>query len=208
MPIPALRHILVLGGTVPALAVVPEALAIPYAAGWHADPLAAGLLLSAVPVGTLLGEITAGNLVPARWQVRLIYPVAAALFVPLLVFAVRPVVWLAVVVLLLSGCFAWSDLGQDRRLVDTAPEQLRGRALSIHTAGLLFWQGIGFAAGGAAAELLAPHLVITVAAAIGIVFVLLMALSDRRRPPGRVAEPVDSGDAPGALKVEAGGLNP
>ncbi|MFD2762573.1 MFS transporter [Micromonospora eburnea] len=182
--VPALRDILVLGWAVPALAVVPEALAVPYAASWQASPLAAGLLMSSIPVGTLLGEIVASNALPATWQVRLIYPAVVGLFVPLLIFVARPVIWLAVLALFISGTFSWFHLGQDRRLLDAAPEDLRGRALSIQSAGLMFWQGVGFALAGAAAELLAPSLVIFLAAVIGIAFGLFIAVGSRRRDAG------------------------
>nr|WP_128137099.1 hypothetical protein [Micromonospora provocatoris] len=183
---PALRDILVLGWAVPALAVVPEALAVPYAASWQASTLAAGLLMSSIPIGMLLGEIAASNMLPAAWQVRLIYPAIVAGFVPLLIFIARPVLWLAVLALFVSGTFAWFHLGQDRRVLEAAPEHLRGRALSIQSAGLMFWQGVGFACAGAAAELLAPETVIFLAAVIGIGFALFIAVASRRRTVGPV----------------------
>ncbi|MEH0821787.1 MULTISPECIES: MFS transporter [Micromonospora] len=186
MRVPALRDILVLGWAVPALAVVPEALAVPYAASWQASTLAAGLLMSSIPIGMLLGEIAASNMLPAAWQVRLIYPAIVAGFVPLLIFIARPVLWLAVLALFVSGTFAWFHLGQDRRVLEAAPEHLRGRALSIQSAGLMFWQGVGFACAGAAAELLAPETVIFLAAVIGIGFALFIAVASRRRTVGPV----------------------
>ncbi|MFG1887031.1 MFS transporter [Micromonospora sp. NPDC049051] len=189
MRVPELRDILLLGWTVPALAVVPEALAVPYAASLQASTLVAGLLMSSIPIGTLLGEIAASNLLPASWQVRLIYPAILGLFVPLLIFIAKPVVWLAILALFISGTFAWFHLGQDRRLLDAAPRELRARALSIQSAGLMFWQGVGFALAGAFAELLAPNLVIFLAAVAGIAFALFVAVAARRRPSGPALVP-------------------
>lgn len=187
--IPAVRDILVLGWAVPALAVAPEALAVPYAASWQAGTLAAGILLSAIPIGTMLGEIAASNLLTAAWQVRLIQPAIVGVFAPLLVFLAHPPIWSAVAALFVSGTFAWFHLGQDRRLLDAVPEHLRSRALSIQSAGLMFWQGVGFAAAGAAAELLAPGLVIVLAALLGIMFALFVAVVSGRRRPGPVRLP-------------------
>jgi MFS family permease len=169
-----LRRVLLLGWAVPALAVAPEALALPYAASLQAGTVGAGLLMTAIPLGTVSGEVLTTWLVSADRQTRLTAPAAILVFTPLLVFAVGPGLALAIPILVISGLGYAFHLGLDRMLLDAAPAALRARALSIQTTGLMFWQGLGFAAAGAAAELAHPTVVIPLAACCGLLAVVLL----------------------------------
>ncbi|GGO76220.1 MFS transporter [Nonomuraea cavernae] len=166
-----LRRVLVFGWAVPALGVAPEALAAPYAdlAGFGTAGL--GLLMSALPIGTVLGELLCLWLPSPARRLRLIAPLALLVFLPQLLFGLRPGLPSAIALLVLSGIGLAHHLGLDQLLVDVAPEKLLGRALSVQTAGLMFWQGVGFAVAGAAAQFAAPSLVITVTAALGLALV-------------------------------------
>lgn len=53
---------LVLLGWLAGFAVVPEALAVPYARTLGGGPLTAGLLMCAMPVGTAAGALVTGRL--------------------------------------------------------------------------------------------------------------------------------------------------
>ncbi|MEV0595210.1 MFS transporter [Nonomuraea cavernae] len=177
-----LRRVLVFGWAVPALGVAPEALAAPYAdlAGFGTAGL--GLLMSALPVGTVLGELLCLWIPSPARRLRLITPLALLVFLPQLLFGLRPGLPLAITLLVLSGLGLAHHLGLDQLLMDAAPEELLGRALSIQTAGLMFWQGVGFAVAGAAAQFASPSLVITVTAALGLLLVPLLRLG--RDDPG------------------------
>jgi hypothetical protein len=59
-------------------------------------------------------------------------------------------------------------------MIDTAPVALRGRALALNSAGLMFIQGVGFAFWGLVGQYVPVTVVIPAAAAAGILVVLLL----------------------------------
>ncbi|MFI6792705.1 MFS transporter [Nonomuraea sp. NPDC050383] len=183
-----LRRVLVFGWAAPALAVAPEALAAPYAELKGFGTLGLGLLMSALPVGTVLGEVLCLWIASPRRRLRLIVPLALLMFAPQLGFGLWPGLPSAVALLVLSGMGLAHDLGLDALLVDAAPERLLGRALSIQTSGLMFWQGVGFAVAGAAAQLVPPPVVVAASAALGLALVTLLRPG---RPAARTAPPPD-----------------
>ncbi|MCA2222262.1 hypothetical protein [Nonomuraea aurantiaca] len=169
-----LRRVLVFGWAVPAIGVTPEALAAPYAQLAGFGTVGLGLLMSALPVGTVLGEVLCLWIPSPARRLRLVVPLVLLMFLPQLAFGLRPGLPLAVGLIVLSGMGLAHHLGLDQLLMDAAPEEVVGRALSIQTAGLMFWQGIGFAVAGSAAQLLAPPVVITAAAVAGLALVPLL----------------------------------
>ncbi|GAA3375814.1 hypothetical protein GCM10020367_45100 [Streptomyces sannanensis] len=89
-----------------------------------------------MPVGTITGELLAGSrLGPAAGE-RLVVPPAAVRVLPFL----RPGLPVAVAVLVLCGLGQW--------YVDAVPEELRGRAMTLMTAGMMNVQGVGTAVAG------------------------------------------------------------
>ena len=113
------------------------------------------------------GELVAIWFVPPAWRLRLIGVLAAATFVPLLAFAAQPGLAFALPLLVASGlCSAWV-LGQDALILEVTPEHLLGRVFSVNQAGLISLQGFGFAAAGALAEVVPPHVAIVIAARHG-----------------------------------------
>ncbi|HET6175026.1 MAG TPA: MFS transporter [Gaiellales bacterium] len=170
-----IRRVLLLGWLVPACSVAPEALAAPYVAHLGLSAGAVGWWLAAIPAGTIVGELVAIWFVPPAWRLRLIGVLAAATFVPLLAFAGQPGLALALPLLVASGlCSAWV-LGQDALILEVTPEHLLGRVFSVNTAGLISLQGLGFAAAGALAEIVPPHVAIVVAAVAGLAVVASLA---------------------------------
>jgi hypothetical protein len=177
-----IRRVLLLGWLVPTCSVAPESLAAPYVAHLGLSASAVGWWLAAIPAGTIVGEVIAIWFVPPAWRLRLIGVLAAATFVPLLAFAARPGIALALPLLVASGlCSAWV-LGQDALILEVTPEHLLGRVFSVNTAGLISLQGLGFAAAGALAEVVPPHVAIVIAAVAGLA--LVAALAPGIRPPG------------------------
>ncbi len=167
-----LRRLLLFSWAVPALSVTPEALAVPYATSLSAGTAGAGVMLTALPAGTLLGEVLTNWKVPPDRQASLVVPAAVLTFIPLLGFAFRPDLGVALVALFCSGLGAAMYLGLDRLILSIAPEQLLGRALSVDAAGVMFWQGMGYAIAGSLAETLPTTVVIPLAAACGLLLVI------------------------------------
>jgi MFS family permease len=171
---PPLRRVLVLGWAVPALSLFPEALANPYAAAKGFTTVELGLFMAALPLGTMLGEFAGMWLLPRESQVRRIPLLAAIVFVPLLGYAFEPGFAVTAVILLCSGLGFAHHLGVDHLLVEVAPERLRSRALALQTAGLMFWQGLGFALAGTLGQFAAVRIVVPVSAVVGLVVVLVL----------------------------------
>ena len=186
-----LRRILVLGWAASALAVTPEALAVPYAASMSAGTFGAGLMLTAIPLGTVVGEVLTNWLASASRQVRVVGPSLALAFAPMFWFAARPSIEFATAALFISGLGAGYHLGLDRLLLDVAPAELRARALSNQAAGLMFWVGIGFGVAGATAEFLAPSIVIPVAAGCGTLLTVWYTFAAQ---PSRTTDVVESAE--------------
>jgi len=180
---PRLRPLLLLRWLPPAFAVAPEALAVPYAAALGKGTVGAGLLLSAGPVGTIAGEVLAGVLPGRAWRDRLLVPLAAAAFLPLLGYAARPALGPAIALLLLAGAGSAYTLGLDQRFLDATPKPLFGRAMGVSSAGLMLTQGLGFAAAGAAAQVLSAAAVIAAAGIVGLTVVLMLARALPRPQP-------------------------
>ncbi|MFD9302387.1 MFS transporter [Streptomyces sp. NPDC060048] len=177
---PRLRALTLLCWLPPLFVVVPEALLTPYAAGAGASTAVLGLLMCAMPVGAIAGELWAGSALTARTRSRITAPLAAAGLLPLLVYAVRPGAALLAAALALAGlCHAYT-LGLDQWYVDAVPAELRGRAMTLLSTGLMTLQGVGMALAGVAAEFLPVHVVVTGAAVLGTGVVLLLLAQVRR----------------------------
>lgn len=169
---------------VPAMFVVaPEALMAPYADQIGVGPAALGLLMCAMPVGHIAAELLAGSALSPRSRSRIVLPTAAVGLLPLVVYAVTPGMGLALVALALSGVGAVYVLGLDQWFVDAVPDELRGRAMTFMTAGLMTIQGLGMALAGLAAEFLPVHQVVAGAGAIGTLCSLLLVYEVRRTDP-------------------------
>ncbi|MFI8103585.1 MFS transporter [Streptomyces sp. NPDC086023] len=164
--------------------IAPEALMAPYATGIGSGTVALGLLMCALPVGTIAGELWAGSALGAAARSRIVRPLAAVSLLPLLVYAVRPGIVPLLAALLLAGLAHAYTLGLDQWYVDAVPEELRGRAMTLLSTGLMTLQGVGMALAGLAAEFFAVHTVVTWAALLGTACVLLL-LRELRETEGR-----------------------
>jgi predicted MFS family arabinose efflux permease len=68
--------------------------------------------------------------------------------------------------------------------MDAVPEELRGRAMTLMTAGMMTVQGVGMALAGVAAEFFPVHLVAAGFGAVGT-GCLIVLLREVRRTEGR-----------------------
>ncbi|ARF75318.1 MFS transporter [Kitasatospora albolonga] len=173
----------------PAMFVVaPEALAAPYVAEIGAGPAALGLLLCAMAVGHVGAELFVGSVLRPRTRTRIVLPVAAVGLLPLVVYVVRPGLPLALAALALAGMGAAYVIGLDQWFVDAVPPELRGRAMTLLTAGLMTVQGLGMALAGLAAEFFPVHHVVAACGIIGTVVSLLVVAEVRRTAPGQMSD--------------------
>ncbi len=195
-PIRALRTLVAVPGMRPVMAmfwlpgffaVAPESLANPYAHLIGGGTVAVGLLLTGLPVGSVLGELLAGSVLAADRRTRLVVPLAAAGFVPVLLFAFTPSLPVAIALLVASGLGTSYLIGLDQIALAAVPEDLRRRAFTLLQAGSMVGQGLGFAVAGAIAEWLPVTTAIPLLASCGLVVVLAVGARLRRRSPGRSA---------------------
>ncbi|MFD5408523.1 MFS transporter [Streptomyces nojiriensis] len=169
-----LRALMLLFWLPPVFLVVPEALLAPYADGVGVGTAALGLMMCALPVGTIAGELWAGSALTARTRSRIVVPLAAAGLLPLLLFAVRPGLPVVLAALLFAGLAHAYTLGLDQWYVEAVPDELRGRAMTLLSTGLMTLQGVGMALAGLAAEFRPVHEVVTGAGVLGTGVVLLL----------------------------------
>ncbi|MFJ9678938.1 MFS transporter [Streptomyces sp. NPDC101194] len=166
---------------VPAFFVVaPEALAAPYADAVGLGPAALGLLMGAMAVGHIGAELWAGSALDPRTRSRIVLPTAALGLLPLTLYASRPGMSLTLVALVLAGAGGAYIIGLDQWFVDAVPEVLRGRAMTLLTAGLMTIQGLGMALAGLAAEFFPVHQVVAASGVIGTLCTLLVVREVQR----------------------------
>jgi hypothetical protein len=171
--VPGIRPVLAMTWLPGFFAVAPEALAVPYAHLIGGGPVVAGLLLAGPPVGSVLGEVLTGTRLSADRRARLVVPMAAAGFVPVLGFAVEPALPVAIALLVVAGSLAGYMIGLDQIAVATIPDDVRRRTFTLLGGGMMVTQGLGFAAAGALAEYLPIPVVVPLVALTGIGAVLL-----------------------------------
>ncbi|MFD3697802.1 MFS transporter [Streptomyces sp. NPDC058646] len=158
----------------PVFVVVPEVLLAPYVDGLGAGTATLGLLMCALPAATIAGEVFAGSVLTARTRSRIVAPLAAVSLLPLVLFVLRPGVPGVLVALLLAGLAHAHSLGLDQWWVDAVPAELRGRAMTLLSTGLMTLQGVGMALAGLAAEFAPVHVVVTGSGILGTAVVLLL----------------------------------
>ncbi|MFD5749265.1 MFS transporter [Streptomyces sp. NPDC127033] len=200
------RALLLLFWLPPMFVVAPEALAAPYADSLGLGPAALGLMMCAMPVGHIVAELYVGTVLSPRARSRVVLPGAALGLLPLLVYGAEPGLGWALAALALSGAAAAYVIGLDQWFVAAVPEELRGRAMTLLTAGLMTLQGLGMAAAGAAAEFLPVPQVVAGAGALGTLCCLVLVREVHRTGPqprrrGRRAD----GRAAGCGACPAGG---
>ncbi|MER5930027.1 MFS transporter [Streptomyces sp. NPDC002054] len=180
-----LRALALLSWLPPLFLVVPEALMAPYADRLGLGTAALGLLMCALPAGTIAGELWAGSALSPRTRSRITAPLAAVALLPLLGYALRPGLAVTLVLLLLAGLAQAYTLELDAWYVEAVPEELRGRAMTLLSTGLMTLQGVGMAAAGLAAEFLPLPAVVAGAGALGTLCVaaLLAELVRSRNEP-------------------------
>ncbi|MFF3781422.1 MFS transporter [Streptomyces sp. NPDC001933] len=179
-----IRALMLLFWVPPLFVVAPEALAAPYADEIGAGPVALGLLMCAMPIGQIVAELYVGTALGSRLRALVVLPAAVAGPLPLVVYGLRPGMVATALALVLAGAGGAYVIGLDQWFVEAVPEALRGRAMTLLTAGLMTLQGVGMALAGLAAEFLPVHQVVAGAGAVGALCLLPLVLEVRRTAPG------------------------
>lgn len=190
--LPRARALLLLWWTAPAFAGIPEGLAAPYVRQIHAGSASVGLLMASAAVGTIGGEVSIGTLAGPARRVRLVVPLASCSLLPLVAFAFRPDVILAIALMALTGVADAYMLGLDQWFLEAVPDELRAQAFSIMFAGIMLTQGLTISIGGLLAEFAAPSLVIAISAAAGTVVIALVCGLILRTAPSPSSEELKS----------------
>ncbi|MFF4563215.1 MFS transporter [Streptomyces sp. NPDC001435] len=172
--------LLLLSWVPPMFSVAPEALAAPYADDLGAGSTGLGLLMCALPVGTVAGEVFAGSRLRPVTRERIALPLVCLTLLPYLGYALHPSLPSALLLLLLSGAGSAYTLGLDQWFVRDVPQELRGRAMTVLSAGMMTIQGVGMALAGAAAEFVGVTATVAGAGALGAVCCCALAAVVRR----------------------------
>lgn len=178
--LPRLRRAMLLEWLLPTCAVAPEALAAPYVAHLGLPAQAVGFWLTAIPIGTVIADVVAARLLSRRLQGAVALPAMALTCLPLLGFLARPAFGVAFVLLIAVGLGSAYAVVIDREIFDAAPTSLRGAALSISGAGLMFFQGAGYGLWGLIAEAWSPAAVIVLAGSVALIVVATWRLTAPR----------------------------
>lgn len=190
-----IRALMLLFWLPPVFVVAPEALAAPYADEIGVGSTALGLLMCAMPVGSIAAELYAGAGLGPRARSLIVLPLAAAGLLPLVLYGFRPGVALAAVALVLAGAGSAYVIGLDQWFVEAVPDELRGRAMTLLTAGLMTLQGVGMALAGLAAEFFPVHQVVAGAGVLGTLCLLPLVAEVRRTAPAhRIRTEVRDGE--------------
>ncbi|MFI7689035.1 MFS transporter [Nonomuraea sp. NPDC049655] len=171
---------LLLAGWLPTMCLAgAEAMIVPYLGGEGR----AGVVLAAAAAGMAVGEFTVGRFAAPPLRERLSAPLAVLLGVPWLGFALGPGVgWAAV----LAACAAAGlsyQLGLQWRFVDAVPEEGRGQAFGLQSAGLMTGQAAGAALVGVLGETIGPGGAIVAAGAAGVLVALALLVPLRPAKP-------------------------
>jgi MFS family permease len=162
---------------------VPEGLAAPYAGRLGGGPVAAGLLLATSQLGaaitTPLFTKKIGPLTRLRWM----GPMAVLTCGILAVTVLRPDLIVSMALFALSNSFAMYQIAANTAFVERIPNEKRGQAYGLATAGLVVGQGVAFAVAGAAAEVVPPSTVVALSGGIGALIACGLALRWRRMTP-------------------------
>jgi predicted MFS family arabinose efflux permease len=156
--------------------IVPEGLAVPYAASVGGGPAAAGCLLAALPAGNVLGALVVSRWISAYWRRRLVGPLAVGCGVPLIACAAHPNLIVTIALWALAGVCCCYQVPAIAEYVGAVRNDRRGQAIGLAASGLLAAQGLGVVAAGFVAQHWAVAPAVAVAGATGSVLAAYLAI--------------------------------
>ncbi|WP_420713052.1 hypothetical protein [Streptomyces sp. MMG1121] len=124
--------------------------------------------MCALPVGTVAGELFAGAGLGPVTRERVALPLLRLAPLPYLGYALRPGLAVSLLLLVLSGAGSAYTLGPDQWFVRAVPQELRGRAMTVLSAGLMTAQGLGMALAGVVGQEAGVRTAVAGAGAAGV----------------------------------------
>jgi len=179
---PALRTLMALGWLA-AFYEVPEGLAAPYAARLGGGAVAAGLLLAVSQLGAAISTPLFTKKIGPLTRLRWMGPMAALTCGILAVTVLRPDLIVSMALFALSNSFAMYQVAANTAFVERIPNEKRGQAFGLASAGLIVGQGVAFAVAGAAAEVVPPSTVVALSGGVGALIACGLALRWRGMSP-------------------------
>ncbi|MGB6581844.1 MAG: MFS transporter [Streptosporangiaceae bacterium] len=180
----ALRTLLLLGWLV-VFYTIPEGVAAPYAARLGGGSIATGLVLASTVFSTTIATPLFTRFVRPRRRLAWMGPLAMLTCATLVLTVFRPGLAASLVIFSLSAAFGVYQLAANTAFVVRVPNERRAQAFGIANMGVIVGQGAAFVAAGAAAEVVAPAVVIAVGGGIGAIVALVLTLRWRHvSPPG------------------------
>lgn len=158
--------------------LAPTALAAPYAHQIGAGKSVVGFLMAADLPGAILGGLLVARLRPT-FRRRLMTPLAIATGLPLLATGLTPSVPIVVLLWAGSGVLSSYMVLAQVALTRSVPDEVRGRALGVASAGLQTAQGLGVLLAGAIAEVMPPSASIAICAVAGSAGAIIISLACR-----------------------------
>ncbi|MEU4545813.1 MFS transporter [Nonomuraea dietziae] len=161
--------------------VLPEGIAVPYAAQLASGttlpvPVITGLLMAAMPTGTVIGALLFSRFVSPSGRLRAMGWLSMLTCAPLIVCAMRPPLLVVLALWILSGIGGAYQLAANAAFVQCVPAERRGQAFGLVQSGLMAAQGIGILIGGFAAERLGPEPVVALAGISGVTVAAVLAM--------------------------------
>ncbi len=168
---PRMRSLLLLLGLGPAVVVITEGLAVPFADELGGGVTLAGFIMAAPPLGNVVGLFFFGRLVFDRQQ-RLVTPLAiggvlAVIVAALLSMLPGPAVFTVAALVAAGACLSYLSAIQSEISVLVAPE-LRGRVFGLANAVLQIAQGLAIVLAGLVASSTAVAPALIAMSAIGL----------------------------------------
>lgn len=164
----------------------PEGVAAPLARSLGSGNTGVGLILAAGALGASAGAIGFSRLVRPSTRLNWMGPLAISSCAALILFALRPGLPLALVILFCSGLFDCYQVAASAAFVIETPLAHRSQAFGLAQAGMSLGQGIAMVLAGAAAQHFAPSDVIAAAGVLGAITAAVIAAtgtSPQKRAP-------------------------
>jgi predicted MFS family arabinose efflux permease len=168
---------------------VSDGVAAPLGHALGGGDVAAGLILAASALGASVGAVLFGRLVRPDRRQRLMSPLAAASCGFQVLFAFRPALPGALLILTVGGLFGCYQLAASAAFVGSVPAGQRSQAFGIAQGGLSLGQGAAMIAAGWAAQHYSPSATIAVSGLLGVVAAMAITLtSSAQRAERRLSE--------------------
>lgn len=175
----ALRTPMLLGWLA-AFTDVYEGVAVPLAREMGGGAAAAGVILASGALGTSAGAVAFSRLVGPQARIRWMAPLAVVACALLGLFAFRPGLAGALLILVASGVFCCYQLAANASFVTAAPVERRSEAFGVAQGGITLGQGTVMVLAGAAAEWLPSAVVIAGVGGLGAFAALAIAKTGPR----------------------------